>query len=63
MCPMTGAVVGGLVAFVLIIIFIVFIMRRKLSKLHDTIITERKGFLYKMDKMEARYRNQCREGT
>jgi len=60
---MTGAVVGGLVAFVLIIIFIVFIMRRKLSKLRDTIITERKGFLYKMDKMEARYRNQCREGT
>jgi hypothetical protein len=51
--------VGGFLFICLLVSFgIVFVMvrKRKLMK------KEKAGLLYKMDKIEAKFRNQCREG-
>jgi hypothetical protein len=53
-----GSIVGILIFGLLISFGIVFVMMRKRKLMKK----EKAGLLYKMDKIEAKFRNQCREG-
>jgi hypothetical protein len=54
----TRSVVGILIFGLLVSMCIVFVMCRKRRLMNK----EKAGLLYKMDKIEAKFRTQCREG-
>ena len=61
--PLTWIIIGVIIALAVISVLIIGIIIFMKKRMHVKIERERQGWEYKLDKMEGRFRNQCRAGA